>query len=157
MATLNPRRFAQPDSLKAINPIRLLAFLAPYQDYLTGRGLIWPASAPPEFDYETLAGLLMRPDDQMPNRMVDALYFVHEMATPEEMDSLIRAAGEEGVEIDHDPDTTPADIAAQLWMKAPDLLERLHAEVLVMKPRSFTHFKSEKQGPRAFIPPMRRL
>lgn len=153
MPTLNPRRFAQPDSLKAINPVRLLEFLAPYQEYLCGRGMPWPATNPPDIDYATLAGILMNPDDQMPTRMVDALYFVHEMATPEEMDSLIDAAGHEGVEIDRDPDTTPADIAAQVWLKAPALLESMHAEVLVTKPRSFTHFKSEEPGPRTFTPP----
>ncbi len=153
MATLNPRRFAQPDSLKAINPARLLEFLASYKDYLTGRGMVWPASRPPAIDYETLAGILMKPDDRMPTRMVDALYFVHEMATPEEMDSLITAARAEGIELDHDPDTTPADIAAQVWLKAPDLLESMHAEVLVTKPRSFTHFKSKEPGPKIFTPP----
>lgn len=153
MATLNPRRFALPDSLKAINPARLLEFLAPYQDYLTGRGMIWPATNPPKIDYQTLAGILMNPDDGMPTRMVDALYFVHEMATPEEMDALIEAAGKEGIGLDRDPNTTPADIAAQVWLKAPSLLESMHAEVLVMKPRSFTHFKSEEPGPKTFAPP----
>ena len=153
MATLNPRRFAQPDSLKAINSSRLVEFLAPYQNYLTGRGMIWPATNTAEIDYETLAGVLMNPDDRIPTRMVDALYFVHEMATPDEMDSLIAAASEEGVQLDHDPDTTPADIAAQVWLKAPELLESMHAEVLVMKPRSFTYFKSEEPGPKAFNSP----
>ena len=153
MATLNPRRFAQPDSLKAINPDRLLAFLDPYKEYLAGRGMPWPTTNTQEIDYETLTGILMKPDDQMPTRMVDALYFVHEMATADEMDSLIKAAKDEGIELDHDPKTTPADIAAQVWLKAPDLLERMHAEVLVMKPRSFTHFKSEEPGPKIFTPP----
>jgi hypothetical protein len=30
MATLNPRRFAQPDTLKSIAHGRLIAFLAPF-------------------------------------------------------------------------------------------------------------------------------
>ena len=85
--------------------------------------------------------------------MVDALYFVHEMATPEEMDHLIEEAGKREIELDGDPDTTPADIAAQIWLKDPELLESLHAEVLVMKPRSFTHFKSTVPGPKSFTPP----
>jgi len=151
MATLNPRRFAHPDALKAINPTRLLQFLASYNSYLDGRGLAWPEDE--DIDYAALADILMKPDDQMPTRMVDALYFVHEMATPEEMDNLIKAASAEGIELDHDQDTTPADFAAQIWLKAPDLLEGMHAEVLVMKPKSFTHFKSEEPGSKAFTPP----
>jgi len=151
MATLNPRRFAQPDALKAINPTRPLQFLDPYRSYLDSRGLVWPADG--DIDYAALADILMKPDDQMPTRMVDALYFVHEMATPDEMDNLIKAAQAEGIELDHDPDTTPADIAAQIWLKAPELLEGMHAEVLVMKPKSFTHFKNEEPGPKTFTPP----
>jgi len=75
------------------------------------------------------------------------------MATPDEMDALIAAARKEGVQLDRDPDTTPADIAAQVWLKAPELLERMHAEVLVMKPKSFTHFKSDEPGPKTFTRP----
>jgi hypothetical protein len=153
LATLNPRRFAQPDALKAINPDRLLQFLAPYNDYLDDRGMIWPESDSEEIDYVALANILMKPDDLIPTTMVDALYFVHEMATPEEMDNLIKAARDEGIDLDHDPDTTPADIAAQVWLKAPELLESMHAEVLVMKPKSFTHFKSREFGPKTFTAP----
>ncbi len=153
MATLNPRRFAQPDALKAINPTRLLQFLDPYMSYLNGRGMIWPDNDADEINYVALADILMKPDDQIPTLMVDALYFVHEMATPEEMDNLIKAAKDKGIELDHDPNTTPADIAAQVWLKAPALLESMHAEVLVMKPKSFTHFKSQEFGPKAFTAP----
>ena len=153
MATLNPRRFAQPDALKAINPTRLLKFLDPYKSYLDGRGMKWPDNDFEEIGYVALADILMKPDNQIPTQMVDALYFVHEMATPEEMDNLIKAARDEGIELDHDPDTTPADIAAQVWLKAPALLESMHAEVLVMKPKSFTHFKSQEFGPKTFTAP----
>ena len=153
MATLNLRRFAHPDALKAIDPARLLEFLDPYRTYLEGRGMTWPADDSVAIDCVTLSNILMRPDDQMPTRMVDALYFVHEMATPEEMDHLIEAAGTKEIELDSDPDTTPADIAAQIWLKNPELLESMHAEVLVMRLRLFTHFKSAVPGPKSFTPP----
>lgn len=153
MATLNPRRFAHPDALKAINPARLLEFLDPYRTYLEGRGMTWPADDSVAINCAVLSDILMRPDDHMPTTMVDALYFVHEMATPEEMDHLIEEAGKKAIELDGDPDTTPADIAAQIWLKDPELLESLHAEVLVMKPRSFTHFQSAVPGPKSFTPP----
>ncbi len=153
MATLNPSRFAHPDALKAINPARLLDFLDPYRTYLEGRGMTWPVDESMTINCAVLSDILMKPDDQMPTTMVDALYFVHEMATPEEMDHLIVEAGKQEIELDSDPDTTPADIAAQIWLKDPELLESLHAEVLVMKPRSFTHFKSAVPGPKAFTRP----
>jgi hypothetical protein len=115
--------------------------------------MIWPASNPLKIDYEALSGILMKPDDQMPVRMVDALYFVHEMATPEQMDTLIEATKVEGIDLDQDPDTTPADVAAQVWLKAPTLLESMHGEVLVKKPRRFLYFKSVEPRSKTFAVP----
>ena len=92
MATFNLRKFSEPDRLKTIKPARLIAFLRPYDDYLSRRGLRLPASSDDDIDYESLANILIHPDDSVPRQMVDALYFVHEMAADEQMDELLEAA-----------------------------------------------------------------
>ena len=97
MATFNPRKFSEPDRLKTIAPERLVRFLAPFADYLTGRGFALPARPSEGMDFETLAGILMRPDEKVPREMVDALFYVHEMATDEAMDALLDAASERGL------------------------------------------------------------
>lgn len=147
MATLNPRRFAQPDTLKSIAAERLVAFLSPFAAYLAGRGLALPVAVGDEIDYGVLSGILMSPDEKTPPAMVDALYFVHEMATTEEMDRLLEAAKESGLALDDDPHPSPADVAVQVWLKDRDLLEKKHAEVMVQRPKSFEYFCGQGGGP----------
>jgi hypothetical protein len=150
MATFNPRKFSEPDRLKTITPERLVRFLAPFADYLTGRGFVLPANPSEGMDFGTLAGILMRPDEKVPREMVDALFYVHEMATDEAMDDLLDAAAERGLMLDHHPETTPADVAIQVWLAAPDLLQERHAEAFAVRQKSFTYFAGRDGGPRSF-------
>lgn len=86
MATYNLRRFAHADGLKAIAREHLLALLKPHKPYFDGRGLtLPPPSASDGIDYDQLVNVLMNPDTDTPKGLLDALYFVHEMATPEAM------------------------------------------------------------------------
>ena len=93
MATYNLRRFAHADGLKAIAREHLLALLKPHKPYFDGRGLtLPPPSASDGIDYDQLVNVLMNPDTDTPKGLLDALYFVHEMATPEAMDVLLQEA-----------------------------------------------------------------
>lgn len=153
MATLNPRRFAQPDTLKSIAPERLIAFLKPFSPYLADRGLYLPDAAGSDMDYGRLSGILMNPDENTPAGMVDALYFVHEMATTDEMDRLLEAAREAGLALDDTPASSPADVAVQVWLQDRGLLERKHAEVMVLRPKSFEYFAGKAGGPQGIPKP----
>ena len=55
MVSFNPRKFSDPDRLRAIAPERLRAFLAPWHGYLGQRGFEFPAQAEDEIDYDALA------------------------------------------------------------------------------------------------------
>ncbi|MBF0143067.1 MAG: hypothetical protein HQL59_06365 [Magnetococcales bacterium] len=139
MATFNPRRFARPECLKAVTPHRLLAFLNHFREYLDGR-IRLPERAEDGIPYSKLATVLMSPDESAPERMVDALYLIHEMAAPDSMEILLKAAGTFGLDLSMDADASPADVALQIWLLAPGLLERKHAESQVSRPRSFRYF-----------------
>ena len=147
MATLNPRRFAQPDTLKSIAHERLIAFLTPFTAYLADRELVLPDGTGEEIDYSLLSSILMNPDEATPTDLVDALYFVHEMSTADEMDRLLAAAQAAGLTLDETPESSPADIAVQVWLQDRDLLERQHAEVMVLRPKSFEYFAGKGGGP----------
>jgi hypothetical protein len=147
MPSLNPRRFAQPDTLKSIAHNRLIEFLQPFATYLADRGLALPSGNGTEIDYGKLSTILMNPDEKTPLELADALYYVHEMATPGEMDRLLEAAKEAGFALDDDPDTSPADVAVYVWLKDRDLLEKKHAEVMVLRPKSFEYFAGKDGGP----------
>ena len=145
MATYNLRRFSNPDALKAIGRKHLSALLGPYRDFLSARGVELPA--PPEtghLDYEGLVRVFMGPDSDTPDALADALYFVHEMASAEGMDELLREAERQSLRIDGSPDPAPADVAVQVWLQDRDLLERKHAEQFLIRPRSFEYFQAGK-------------
>lgn len=141
MATFNPRRFAQPDLLKSIQPRHLFALLQPHSSYLTGRGLAFPASDEEEFEYSKLAEILVHPDEDMPRDLVDSLYTVHEMATPAGMEELLDEISRNGLQLEALSEPTPADVAVQVWLKDRELLERKHAEQFIEHPRRFEHHK----------------
>lgn len=149
MPTLNLRRFADPDMLKTIQLKYLIQLLKPNQDYLSGRGLSLSADKHEDFDYELLAEILIDPDDQMPMDLLNALYFIHGMSHEDGMDDLIQGVQESGLMISADDDSSPADIAVQVWLQDSNLLERKHAEQSMQRKRSFEYFMSEKTSPKA--------
>jgi hypothetical protein len=154
MATYNLRRFAHPDGLKAIAREHLLALLLPHKLYFHERGLTLPSpSAPGPIEYDQLVSVLMNPDTDTPKGLLDALYFVHEMATPESMDTLLEVAEKNNIPLDDNPDPTAADVAVQIYLKNRDLLERQHAEGRLIKPRSFEYFQTDLRPVPKFIEP----
>ncbi len=147
MPAYNLKRFAQSAGLKAIAPEHLLALLSPYTSYFNDRGLTFPSpSAAGDLDYDQLVNVLMSPGTDTPPELVDALYFVHEMATPEAMDGLLQAAEDNGIPLDGDPDPTAADVAVQVYLRDENLLKRKHAEQYLMRPRSFEYFQSASRS-----------
>ena len=150
MATFNPRSFTNPGRLRTIAPARLIPFFAPWQGYLAARGVVLPTAPDADFPYDDLCGVLMSPDENVPREMVDALYYVHETASDEDIDALLAMAAGAGVVIEHDPETTVADVAVQIWLAHPELLQSLHAETVAFNQKSFIYFAGSRGGPRAF-------
>ena len=144
MATFTLRRFSCPETLKAIAAKRLLAFLKPHQSFLLSRGVTLPQSATDgELDHEELARVFMTPDCNTPKELIDALYFVDEMATPEGMDALLAEAKQQELKLAPGSDHSPADIAVQIWLLNSDILERKHAEHYLAKVRSFESYQMD--------------
>jgi hypothetical protein len=140
MATLRTRRFAEVDRLKTISPPQLVALLRPNAGYLAGRGVSLPNGRNDELDLVALSRVLMDPDETMPLPLVDALYLINKAATPEGMDGLVDAVRARGWSLEAGPTATPSDVAVEVWLRWPDLLQRKHAEILITRPRSFEYF-----------------
>ena len=148
MPTFNPRFFSEPDRLKTIKPERLIAFLATFSTYLSGRGFHFPDESSADLDYQRLAAILMHPDDQVPRAMVDSLYYVHEMSDEDAFDHLVALAKEHGVALD--PEVSAGDVAIELWLKAPEVLQGAHAEASASRQKSFTYFSGITGKARSF-------
>lgn len=104
-------------------------------------------------DYERLAAIFMEPDPAMPRPMMHSASMIHEMANEDAMRFLIERARMERVQLDVGDDPDAADVAVQLWLQDPDLLEELHNMHQLDRPRSFVHFTTDRHPVPAFHEP----
>ena len=58
----------------------------------------------------------------MPRDLLDALYFIDELAVPSGLEALEAAAKAKGIRLTHYLDVTPAEVALQLWLRDRKLL-----------------------------------
>ncbi len=140
MATFNPRRFSKPETLRKVAKEHLIDFLRPHVDYFTSRGIDLPLDQTQELDYEALSNVLLNSDTTTPPELAEALYYVDELSTQEGFDSIQEAIDGTEFEATINDDITFADLAIQVWMHDRDLIERLHAEQFLHRPRSFEYF-----------------
>ncbi len=154
MSTFSLRRFSNPESLRAIHPEHLLGFLNPFREFLAGRGLELPATPTPEdFDYDTLLAIVMDPGADTPAALIDALYYVHEMATDDGMDALLEVAAEHSLQIGSRADQSAADVAMQIWVLDPERVQQKHAEQFLVHARSFEYYQCNAAKPPKFTVP----
>ncbi len=115
----------------------------PYNDFFEARGVSLKLDAEAgEPDYKGLISVLMNPDADTPHDLAEALYFINEMATADGMDQLLDEAVTRELKIDYHSDSTPEDIAIQIWLSDREIVEKKHAEQFLHRPKSFEYFQS---------------
>jgi hypothetical protein len=152
MPTFALRRFTCPETLEAIAPQRLSAFLRPYESFLQARKIGFPKTASGKFDYTALVDVFLSPDDSTPSELINALYLVDEMSTPDGMDALLIEAERRDLKLGGS-EHSPADVAVQIWLLDRELLERKHAEQFLTKVRSFESYQTGCQPAPPFSRP----
>ena len=140
MASFDPKVFTRPDGLKRIANDNLLAFLAPYQSYLAGRGLNLPTNPDLDFPHEELAKLLMQYDANIPSDLVNGLYYIDGVASNETLEEMMDRANDAGITLSVNGKSTPADVATQIWNAKPDLLIERAVRSLAFQKSSFMYF-----------------
>ena len=153
MSTLQLRRFSKPALLRAIAPAHLLAFLRVHAEYFAAQGLILPQENAEELNYTRLSEILLSPDQSTPPHLAEALFYVNELATEEGFDDLQAAIAETGLDLVVGDEVTPADLAIQVWLQAPRLIEKVHAEQRFLKARSFVYFRTHHPVVPDWTPP----
>lgn len=147
MPSYSLRMFAHPRVLQSISPPVLLEFLKPHADFVASKGFNLPESdgAISDFDYLMLTSILMKPDDQMPSPLIDALFFVHEMGTDRTMNKLLDLA--KSLELDIPCESTPMDVAMRIWIRDNLALEKAHSEQHIYRSRTFEHYQADSPVP----------
>lgn len=140
MPAFRPSRISSPGILAKVSPDRLLTFLEPMRDYLRSHGFAWPSAGDDQIDYEMLGRLLHFPKEGFPPEMVVRLVLVDEMSTDAQMDRLLEATARRGIRLSLNGDSSPADVAIQVWLQAARLLEELHAENYTVSQKNFCGF-----------------
>ena len=140
MVRFNPKGHSQPDFLKTIQPRNLIRILEPSREYLETRGLALPRADESEIDYLKLAGILAEPDEWMEAHVVEGLHIVGNLGTDENFDQLLDIARRNFIEVD--VESTAADLAAVIWLEAPQALELKEREVGSHRRRRFESFRA---------------
>lgn len=154
MPNLNPKRFTNTEMLRKIRPESLLAWLESARSFFQERGLVLPnalnASA---LDYEKLSRILRDPGSKAPPELADSLYLIHEMANAGGMDAILEALETKGIKLELGLRPTPADVAVQAWLADRRLVETLHHQQELRRPRSYRYFSTEVEPLPPFDPP----
>src|SRR5882672_1047270 len=100
MPNLYPKKFANPETLRKIRRDLLIAWLNPAAAYLERRGFLLPApESARSVDYDKLGSIFMEPTPDMPAALVDSIFLIHGMASPQGMEILSEAAETHGLEM----------------------------------------------------------
>jgi hypothetical protein len=144
MVRFNPKSFAQPDLLKTIQPGNLIRLLEPCRGFLEDRGLSLPREDSPDIDYEKLSGILAQPDEFMDSHVVEGLHVIGNLGTDGNFDQLLDIARRNFIEVDME--ATAADLAARIWIEAPQALLLKEREAGSHRRRKFESFRARDPG-----------
>jgi hypothetical protein len=153
MSSFSSLIFTRPKVLHSANRSVLRSFLDPYRDFLTARGVDFEELANPGNGdaFGPLIQTFLSPQADTPAELIDAVFCVSELATPDAVDVLANAAQNLGVKLP--ANATPAEIAMLLYMASPDVAQALHYERLPLRARAFEYFSTESVTAPVFEPP----
>ncbi len=134
------KSFSQPDLLKRIRPENLLRLLEPHRTFLESKGFLLPTGGGDEIDYLVLGGILAQPDEDMSSELVEALHLIGNFGGEEHFDEVLELAHWHGLPVD--ADATAADLATQVYLHDPQILERKEREHLFEKRKNFESYRA---------------
>ena len=138
MATNHFRRFSDIAFLRRLNFELLLTFLRQFEKYLTQKRSLQFDENLLTFQYHHLVEILLSPDSDMPMELVEGLYFVHELAQKTSVETLYKHLEKAGIiPSEHLP---VEDLLLLTLIEKPDILDYLHAELYLVRPKKFETF-----------------
>jgi hypothetical protein len=152
MAVARLKWFTKLHVLKQMGRELLERFFARFD--WTGKAGLPPASASDDEYFQAVARILMAPEE-LPEELCEALYLVDEMAHKEGHERLLTAARKAGLEVDRDGTHTQPELALEVFLAKPKLLEAAHREQRLVRMTSFEYFGSKTPSDRraTFTPP----
>src|SRR5579872_2535817 len=143
MPTAQLRRFSNVDIFGKLNESDLRSLLSRYASHFEKRQI----NLQGPLDLERLAAVFLAPDEGPPESLVGALSLIEEMSSPSESEDLVDAVRGDPVlkeVIDLTGELTALDLAIKVYLAAPELLEREHAERFVETRKAFEYYSAER-------------
>ena len=158
MPAFRPNRIAAPEVLKRLSRNNLLRLLTPFRDHLKGVSLPPPDTGlddSTEYSFPHLAAALMDTAEPPPQKLAEALFFIHHCATDEaeeHLESALRKKAEDenkslGMPPDDDLDrhlprdkSTPEDLALHAWLLDHEILESVYPLLKMADPKSAMNY-----------------
>jgi hypothetical protein len=154
VSTLNFRQFSKPEVLQQIDKNHLIEFFSPHVGYFHSRNIdVIGELNREEPNYSAISGILITSDDATPDQLAEALYYVNDVATEDGADAILDYLDREPNLFPINQDSTPADLALQLWMVLPDVLKRISGNLLSVSKRSYDYFQTSRAAIPAFHVP----
>jgi hypothetical protein len=123
--------------------------LEPCRAFLEDRGLSLSREDGSEFDYQKLSGILAQPDEFMDSHVIEGLHVIGNLGTDANFDQLLDTARRNFIEVDME--ATTADLAARIWLEAPQVLVLKEREAGSQRRRKFESFRA--RDAEAAVPP----
>ena len=141
-------RLTNPALVTSVRPALLLKLLFPFRAYLAARGLLFPPrkawSGP--LDLDQLKQILMSPTEETPSGLIETFRTLEEVAASDRMPDVFDLAHRLGVLAVERPILSELDLLVEVWLKAPQEVEQIHAESLVNAPRKFYSYRAPGEG-----------
>jgi len=138
LARRNLKSCLEADFLRKLQAKVLLEILLPTRDALTEKGFLCPPDGATKLDHKVLAGILAEPSDKLAE-LVEAIYLIANVGADERFDELHGAAQVLGVDTS-DLKLTAPDLAARIYLKSPQTLERMERASSYERRRKFESF-----------------
>ena len=146
MSTLNFRQFSKPEVLQQVDKKHLIDFFKPFATYFRDRGLdVLAELGRSEPAYASICNILITSDDATPDELAEALYYVNDVASEDGAEVILDHLSREPDLFIAEQDSTPADLALQLWMARPKLLKRISGNLLSVSKRSYDYFQTSRE------------
>lgn len=140
-------------ALRSISPPILFELLKDYREFFQKGGYPdFPTTAPgPDDDdainCDAVLRLVLSAEHDCPEKLDEALFFINSVADAIHVSALQSAAERAIPPLDLDDEATAADIAVRIWLKAPRLIETIHAEEQIEQVGAHTFFTRRKRHP----------
>ncbi|HEY5911804.1 MAG TPA: hypothetical protein VJA21_14475 [Verrucomicrobiae bacterium] len=142
MSVIRFKRFTRPQALAAMGRPLLLRFFDKFQLKRAEGELALPAPDLPEGEWLGELARLFASPEALPDSLVEALYAIDEMSTPEGQEQLEAAVAQAGLRLESGEGSTRHDLALQVWLAAPALLARIHNQHRMRRLSVFEYFST---------------